>query len=255
MEERIKAARLDVRNLEHQKKAASRSIGQLQQSLRQIHEEGSVGSAVRGALLRLRATETLGKLDKTFRQIESMQRSCHNDQPLPPGLVSAMRESIQKTILDHDSGERSLRKQLRESIAAYNDMLFFMRSRLTELRVPHSSIRAEPLMQLDASAPPAASAEESVAAMAASTEAKCTASHPIVAQAAASEAGMTNGLAVPAVAEGLAEAQKNEPLDNCSLPHGWTLAQPCAKGAGTIHLGSATLQHVPKGLLKYNGGS
>lgn len=244
VEERIKSARIEIRNLEHQKKSTSRSIGQLQQSLRQIHEESCMGSAAQGAALRLHAAEMVGKLEKKFCQLQSAQSCSEKSAALPSDSVLEVCEVIHNTLHDHNAIKRSLRKQLRESIAAYNDMLVYMRSRLEALGVPIPSVHAQPLRL-----------EAFPGLIVAKTDAPAEEGPGQKNPAGAlsdSKQEQENGAAV---ANELAAASEstNQTIvlpESCSQPHGWAITQPCVQGVDIIRAGSTTLQRLPDNLFK-----
>ena len=238
MEENIKNARMEVRNLEHQKKAIGRSIGQLQQSLRDVHQETSAGSAAHGALLRLQATETLAKLDSSFQRIQSTQ-SCPN---LPPGVSSAICELIQQTITDHNQCERDLKEELRRCIEAYNDMLVFMRHRLDELNVPHSSIKAKSIVYEQTQGMPDIG-DESVSASETAPDGKDTTVNQESGQASVEWKERADGSVATGSLTGASIDRESVPK-SCSHPSGWAITYPTAKGSDNIHLGQVTLRRL-----------
>lgn len=236
MEENIKNVRLQIRELEHQKKVIGRTIGQMQQSIRQLQEENSGASAAYGALLRLQATETLAKLESSFRQIQESQASAH----FPPEASKAVCQMIQQAVADHSCCERDLRKELRRSIDAYNDMVAFMRHRLEELRVPQVYIKAELLPQPDE--PAAAGELEPPAAPGASHEPSLAVSRQTSGQSSEETEEMEDKTDLEGLAGGAAQEPETTNLNCSAHPAGWLTTQPCAQGANNIYLKKATLQ-------------
>lgn len=239
MEENIKNARLEVRNLEHQKKAIGRCIGQLQQSLKNVHQENTGGSAAHGALLRIQATETLAKLESSFQQIQSAQS--HSN--LPSGVSSAICELIQETIIDHEQCENALKEELRRCIEAYNDMLVFMRHRLDELNVPHSSIEARSIVYEHAQAM-LDNKTESISASETTAEDNGRMLNQESSQASEESKGRADDLAVTGTSTGASSEHETVPLKSSSHPSGWAITYPCAKGSENIHLGKVTLKRL-----------
>ncbi|CDI84870.1 hypothetical protein EPH_0059910 [Eimeria praecox] len=262
MEENIKNARLEVRNLEHQKKIIGRCIGQLQQSLKNVQQEAGASSLAQGALLRLQATETLAELDSSFQKIQSAQ-SCSK---LPPGVSSAICEMVQDTITDHNQCEKELKEELRRRIEAYNDMLVFMRHRLDELHVPHHAIKAKSIVykqgeiladiedEVSASevAPDSKSTMLNQESGQAPVESKAGTNELVVSGVLNQESGQapveskagTNELVVSGVSTGRPSEHENVALKGSSHPAGWANTYPSAKGSDNIHLGQVTLQRL-----------
>ncbi|CDJ30050.1 growth-arrest-specific protein 8, putative [Eimeria mitis] len=237
MEENIKNARMEVRNLEHQKKAISRSIGQLQQSLRNVQQETGGGSAAHGALLRIQATETLAQLDSSFQQIQQAQ----SRSTLPQGVSSAICELIQDTIIDHNKCEKDLKEELRRCVEAYNDMLVFMRHRLGELNVPHSSIKAKSIVYENAEALLNIT-DESFTAFETATENETVANQQ--SDQASVESKGNDELAVSGASTGTPPEDEHIGTKSSSHPSGWAITYPSAKGSDNIHLGQVTLRRL-----------
>ncbi|KAL8439255.1 hypothetical protein Efla_005732 [Eimeria flavescens] len=251
LEERIKLARLEVRNLDTQKKAIRHSIGQLQHCMRQLPEECSTVAAARGALLRLRETETFAELGARDQQIESLPFGNDELQSCPPSSASAICQVVRNTIVAHNDREADLRQLLRESIVSYNDMLLFMRARLEALGVPHSSVHAMPLVPEDLerartsaakTVEAAAGVEDAAKAANASDTAVKNNGCPTtdVREKAGAEKCTKGGAAESAVVDDSAHSMVV--FDGTFQPPGWRVTWPCARGTTAVRIDAKLLE-------------
>lgn len=238
MEDRIKATRLEIRSLEGQKKATRHSIGQLQQVLRSLPEDSSATATARSALLRLSASEALGDLALRSDKIHSTLLDKSSSEP-----VTAICGVIQSAIAEHNDSERYLRKQLRDSIASYNDLVLFMSSRLNNLGVPLSSIHAEPLVQQEAAA--AGDGTRQTGGAAVSACGPGTTPPSLVIEDLLSHTtpvAVTNSKEIYVLSSTAGNIASGS---SSGHPSGWTITYPCAKGATSLQLGGETLQLLP----------
>ncbi|CDJ51902.1 growth-arrest-specific protein 8, putative [Eimeria brunetti] len=241
MEENIKNARMEVRNLEHQKKTIGRCIGQLQQSLKDVQQETRAGSAAQGALLRLQASETLAKLESNFQKIQSAQSGSN----LPQGVPSAICELIQETVIDHNRCEKDLKEELRRCVETYNDMLVFMRHRLDELNVPHASIQAKSIVYQEIVAAANIGDESAAASDTAPPKDKDAKANEQPGEASLGSKGSEDEMVIRGTSTGAPSEHEKAVLKSCSHPSGWAITYPSAKGSDNIYLGQVTLRRLP----------